>query len=535
MAQTRENTEKEEKKDYRSILDYYRICRGLTITELADMSGLKRQMVSELCDGEIIKPKYIHRLAETLHVKTGDLNQKHNQDEVLNNRVPIADLTAQLDEIVDHLKPCQLKGKSRWIAAYLATEDENLQEIVDYLLRDANDTGLLILHQYLLERFKEPGGEIPDIPKPYGKKNERNYYLAAADEREPMTNLARYMKYRGKNIDQVASGTGLTRQTVGAARNGKKILSKKNLAKVAEYLGVDCSDLTEDGRGWVPVSLEKENLHRAVNMCFPRNLERKFDHVRRWLEDWREDIDPDYELLIGILEFILGETDEERQREIVKSLLNIRNQSMFKKYMRKNRSPLMEAGYQAVEGSEGEYEVFVLFDPWVYAVFGVDRHVDKLHIEEQAMKFWKGEKKGNYMSIDMPISCCMKGKDYTKKDLEGAVLDAIYNYLYELEVNPERQGLYQRWLEEILELKLNDCEVNEFIDEDSLQKICRKRICNIRYEHVLRKLYQETVGRSKTGEKEEDMDLFISMAADLFSDIVTKPNEEEERLSKYLN
>lgn len=70
-----------------------------------------------------------------------------------------------------------------------------------------------------------------------------------------------------------------------------------------------------------------------------RNLERKFDHVRRWLEDWREDIDPDYELLIGILEFILGETDEERQREIVKSLLNIRNQSMFRKYMRKNRSP----------------------------------------------------------------------------------------------------------------------------------------------------------------------------------------------------
>lgn len=75
----------------------------------------------------------------------------------------------------------------------------------------------------------------------------------------------------------------------------------------------------------------------------------------------------------------------------------------------------MEAGYQAVEGSEGEYEVFVLFDPWVYAVFGVDRHVDKPHIEEQAMKFWKGEKKGNYMSIDMPISCRMKGKTIQRR------------------------------------------------------------------------------------------------------------------------
>lgn len=524
-------------EDCKSILDYYRKCRGITITELASRAGLKRQMVSEMCDGEKIKPKYIGCLAKALYVEEGDLNQSWYPEEMVENQVPIGKLTEDIDKVIEGLKPCQIKGKARWLAAYLTTEDKKIQEIVDYVVCQADTMGLITLHEYLLENFEKPGGAVPEIPEPYGKKNQKIYQAVVAGEEKAMTKLARYMRYRDKRVDDVADETGLTRQTVGAARNGRKVLSRKNQEKVAKFLNVELQDLAEDGRGWISIPLEKENIHAAINVCHPHNFERKAAHLCRWLEDWAEDRDPDYRILTGILEFLLTETDQERLKSMVEGLLDIRNKPAVRRYLRKDHESIVEVGYQAVEDSEGEYEAFVVFDPWFYDFFGVDRHVSEVTIKELALNVGRGEVQGDktYTTVDMPISCSARGrKDYTRGELEGAILDGVKEYMEGLEVSPESEMLYRRYLEECLDMELNCCRINEFTGNDSLRKICEGRIRNIRYEHVLRELYRSIVGDNEKDEWGDGLEQFLFTAAELFAGIVTRPEEEEERLKKRL-
>ncbi len=528
------NKQDSSKDKFPSAVDFYRCQRGLTKTELSRLTGIRRGKIQDLCEGEFIRPKDLNLLARTLCVTPQDLNRDWTLEQTRNNAVDVAALIELIDTDITKLKPRQISSKAEWFAAYLATEDPWTEKIMDYLLFHAGTMGLLILSYCRTGHSEKSFAALPKIPRPLGKRAVKSYKEAAAPPKKETTKLALYMKYRNIKKETMAKKTGLTRQTIGAACGKKTNLANTNLEKVAQVLYVDPQDLTEgNGVRLVNIPFEKEKIHLAMNGCDPNNLKRKIRHLKRLLEtDTRHE---SYGPLTRVMANLLSEPDEDERKSFAERLLRLKDNALSRTYFFRDSLSEIVVGYQDQKDSPGEYRAFVALDDWVHELFDLPIPVRQVETHPfdilDRLKHPRG--KITYQVVDMPVICLVKakktktGKRWGKDDLEGAILDAVEEYLWNHDIEPELAGLYEEFLDRHVRIELNNpyvTHISEFTDNDSFQKLWEAKIRSRGYRQSLEKLWEDT------GHKP---DIFINTTADLFAGIVTSPETEEERLAAY--
>lgn len=215
--------------------------------------------------------------------------------------------------------------------------------------------------------------------------------------------------------------------------------------------------------------------------------------------------------------------------------MRLKDNALSRTYFFRDSLSEIVVGYQDQKDSPGEYHAFVALDDWVHELFDLPKPV--MQVETRPFDIFDRLKhpggKITYQVVDMPVNCLVKaektktGKRWGKDDLEGAILDAVEEYLWNHDIEPELAGLYEEFLDRHVRMELNNpyvTHISEFTDNDSFQKLWEAKIRSRGYRQSLEKLWEDT------GHKP---DIFINTTADLFAGIVTSPETEEERLAAY--
>ncbi|MBS6953697.1 MAG: helix-turn-helix transcriptional regulator [Enterocloster asparagiformis] len=137
--------ERAQEDNDRTALDFYREFRGMNISELANESGVSRQTVGMACHGDLkLGEKRLRMLAEALHVDPEDLDQDMDLSEVPEKIVNISAELRRFEDKIAVCKPRHIKAKMDNIIAYLDDHDEDVQNIMTYLLTAASPLGKIM-------------------------------------------------------------------------------------------------------------------------------------------------------------------------------------------------------------------------------------------------------------------------------------------------------------------------------------------------------------------------------------------------------
>lgn len=142
MGKADENMNEE---NYRTALDLYREYRGMNITELADASGVSRQTVGSACKGDLkLGEKRLRMLANALCVDPDDLDQDLDPLEVQDKVVNIPAELKRFSDKIARCKPKDIRRKMDNVIAYLDDNDEDVHNVMTYLLTAANSLGKVL-------------------------------------------------------------------------------------------------------------------------------------------------------------------------------------------------------------------------------------------------------------------------------------------------------------------------------------------------------------------------------------------------------
>lgn len=500
----------------RTPLDLYREYRGLSVTELAMMAHISRQTVNEACLGMKVGPDRLSRLAGALYVDVEDLDQDVMPEGMKKHMVYIPGILDTIRETIKRCPPCRLRGKAAVIAAYLAMEDEklkdenqrevNLERVVEYLLTRCGTVGYMYLNFYLSQQHKEP--------EPWPQEN-------PGDTGKDKCSLTLYREYRGMNVNQLADASGISRQTISGACSGREQLSDKSLRSLAKALCVDVEDIRwgADPRKMVHIPEEIQKIEEAVGRCRPRILEKRLGNILSFLEGW-SDRDADFGRLMEIFRYLFQEDKAERQA-VLRKLGEFTAMELFQVNFSRFHLPRIEIGYEESDREKGEYNAFVLFEDWVYDLFGLERPVSIVQVPSVN---GTGGKEACRI-LDFPISYYggTWGPEENPDEFEGGLLDQVMEYMRQCDVYPQMEELYVQFCEEFLDMAFNDSQITRIwrYDEKEGQPeflLFIKRKAD--YEKVLDRAMRNV----------NSPEILRSVIADIFSRIVTNPETEDRIL-----
>lgn len=490
----------------RTPLDLYREYRGLSITELAMEAGISRQAVNMACLGMKVGMERLSRLAKVLHVDVEDLDQNVMPEGMKRHMVYIPGIMDAIRETIKRCPPCKLRGKADVIAAYLAAEDQDTEDVVGYLVNRCGTFGYQYLNFYLSKKHK--------------KTESRNEKITE-ERKMDKCSLALYREYRDMNVNELADASGISRQSISAACSGREQLSDKSMGYLAQALCVEVEDIRweADPRKMVHIPEETKKIERAVRQCRPRVLEKKLNNILSFLENWSENQE-NYGRLTEILWYLLQE-DETERRAVAKELKEFTDMSLFQVDFSRFHLPRIEIGYEETDRKKGEYSAFVMFEDWVYELFGVERHMNTVEI----LSMWQKNMEGTYHIQDFPIGyhAGTYRPEENPDEFQGGLLDQIMEYMWQCDVYPEMEELYRQFCEEFLDMALNDSQITkiwQYREEgehpELLLYIKRKAV----YERIL----------DRALEGISNPEIFKNVVADIFSSMMTGKNAENRIL-----
>lgn len=225
----------------RTPLDLYREYRGLSITELAMEAGISRQAVNMACLGMKVGMERLSRLAKVLHVDVEDLDQNVMPEGMKRHMVYIPGIMDAIRETIKRCPPCKLRGKADVIAAYLAAEDQDTEDVVGYLVNRCGTFGYQYLNFYLSKKHK--------------KTESRNEKITE-ERKMDKCSLALYREYRDMNVNELADASGISRQSISAACSGSC------RGAIISFLDVRSPDRKDDRAG-----------HLDERGCVPRHAD----------------------------------------------------------------------------------------------------------------------------------------------------------------------------------------------------------------------------------------------------------------------
>lgn len=123
-------------------VEFYRKARGYSIKELAERSGISRQTIGKVCSGEMqLKKERLQRIADVLHVDCEqDLEQGSQGRDLLSTKMINIEWYGEcLKNLLQGWRVQGLPKKARDIAAYLAEENKDVDNILSYILTEANE------------------------------------------------------------------------------------------------------------------------------------------------------------------------------------------------------------------------------------------------------------------------------------------------------------------------------------------------------------------------------------------------------------
>ena len=326
------------------------------------------------------------------------------------------------------------------------------------------------------------------------------------------TALDLYREYRGMNITELANASGVSRQTVGSACKGELKLGEKRLRMLANALCVDPDDLDQDldplevQDKVVNIPAELQRFSDKIARCKPKDIRRKMDNVIAYLDDNDEDVH-------NVMTYLLTAAN---------SLGKVLTGHLVAKlyphaYYFKGYRPKIDVGYYAVDESPGEYQAFVLFEDWVYDIFGLENP-----LQEFEMPSFDGSGTVKQKSLDFAIP--IEYHEDGDMDFESELLNQIVDYMWEYEACDIRNPKLVFLFEDLLDDMFSYATIQEYVGEEYdplLPYKPKKR--EEKYTQLLYKILQE----------EGSMDKAVQKTAKILSEINTPEGEEEKVFERY--
>ncbi|MDO4325442.1 MAG: helix-turn-helix transcriptional regulator [bacterium] len=287
------------------------------------------------------------------------------------------------------------------------------------------------------------------------REEEKENMFVTTDVRN-QTPMDFYRERRGYTISQLADETDISRQTIGKACSGEIWLKRDNLQRVADALDVDLEDLVQEEQGkYVPktkmlnVEWYQDLIMKAFSQCKPQLLPTKVKNAVNYF--CKEDADVD-----SIVSYLTQTANDLAKCELARIVKNYyrRNPQYFQNY-----NARIWIGYAPIEEEEGEYQVFILFEDWVYETFGLKCPVSKVSISKEDGSQCEMEN----LDFDMEVTIYEEpGTMEFEMELEDQVLNAI---LYEVS-NAEDARLAQVF-DQFLEDNRDNIKFQEYVLDDS--------------------------------------------------------------------
>lgn len=427
---------KSKNKPPATALDIWRQQRKMTQEQLARKAGLSRQAVCDACNYSPSEAQ-LPRLARALHVAQADIHPDREPSAALEQEQAFSQTVDTLIKELRELPPQLLDKKVDAVLALLAMEDfeDDFREALRCLLKQYNAIALC----YITELVRAPSPASDSA----GSQPVSN--LPDKDNR-----LDIYMKQRDLRVNELASRTGLSRQTISQAKKDSERLGKMkkdNLQKLARELKVQVKDLVPgEEPDAVPapvIDVQKkiDEILQATRLCLPGHLEEKVSFIRLYIKDGDAHTD--------LLMKYLCQDEEPRRRENVLKLLPALADLP---YFQADHVHDIQIGYYLTD-DESAYMAFVLFEPWVYDIFNLKNPYSLLAWPDRdttASSDLLPDELPRY-ALDCSVEIPVDDQD-PEYDPESDIYDQVDDYLW----TSEAETILEPWLKNVFEEFLTD-------------------------------------------------------------------------------
>lgn len=478
------------KKNPATALECWRLQRNITQEDLAQKAGLTRQIVCDACNYGPLE-SHLPALASALHVGTADIGPDREPSEAARQCGAFSKTVGIIMDQLNTLPPQPLAKKADAVISLLAMEDFTpaYQTALRCILATCNGVALSYAAHHISSAFPAPHSAGP-LPSPAPCSCNR---------------LDQYMKLRDINVNELADRTGLSRQTISLAKKDPAKLrgmKKENIEKIAAKLTVQVADLIPDGENFPVIDVRKilKAIREAADRCLPGQLEEKAAFISLCIEA----ASPYKDLLVNDL---LQTSDAPKAESLLRFLPSVAEFSFFQK----DHEQEIQIGYYLTE-DKSAYMAFVLFEPWVYKMFGL------------TAPFSDSQELLSYLP-DFPLAIPAGGQD-PDYDPEPDIFDQVDDYLWTDELNsiPDFDLCLKNVFADFLEENLPRASMCRYEFEDIEQELPARLYMR---EQQYRELASKVMAPASLTQRQ------LTALAKVFSRLREDPASENRILSMY--
>ncbi len=279
-------------------------------------------------------------------------------------------------------------------------------------------------------------------------------------------------------------------------------MKKENIEKIAAKLTVQVADLIPDGENFPVIDVRKilKAIREAADRCLPGQLEEKAAFISLCIEA----ASPYKDLLVNDL---LQTSDAPKAESLLRFLPSVAEFSFFQK----DHEQEIQIGYYLTE-DKSAYMAFVLFEPWVYKMFGL------------TAPFSDSQELLSYLP-DFPLAIPAGGQD-PDYDPEPDIFDQVDDYLWTDELNsiPDFDLCLKNVFADFLEENLPRASMCRYEFEDIEQELPARLYMR---EQQYRELASKVMAPASLTQRQ------LTALAKVFSRLREDPASENRILSMY--